>query len=48
MKKLFESLLYFSVFEPTRKESEERYLLVTNKSILNKAQHEGQFTAIFV
>ena len=41
VKKLFESLLYFSGFEPTRKESEGMYLLVTNKSVLNKAQNEA-------
>ena len=40
-KKLFESSLYFSGFEPTRKESEGMYLLVTNKSVLNKAQNEA-------
>ena len=36
VKKLFESSLYFSGFEPTRKESEGMYLLVTNNSVLNK------------
>ena len=41
VKKLFESSLYFSGFEPTRKESEGMYLLVTNKSVLNKTQNEG-------
>ena len=38
---MFESSLYFSGFEPTRKESEGMYLLVTNKSVLNKAQNEA-------
>ena len=38
VKKLFESSLYFSEFEPTRKEAEGMYLLITNKSVLNKAQ----------
>ena len=37
VKKLFDSSLYISGFEPTRKESERMYLLVTNKSVLNKA-----------
>ena len=41
MKKLFEYLLYFSGFELTRKESEGMYSLVTNKSVLNKAQNEA-------
>ena len=41
VKKLFESSLNFSGFEPTRKESEGIYLLVTNKSVLNKAQNEA-------
>ena len=41
IKKLFESSLYFSGFEPTIKESEGMYLLVTNKSVLNKAQNEA-------
>ena len=40
IKKLFESSLYFSGLEPTRKESTGMYLLVTNKSVLNKAQNE--------
>ena len=40
VKKLFESSLYFSGFEPTRKASKGIYLLVTNKSVLNKAQNE--------
>ena len=38
---MFESSLYFLGFEPTRKESEGMSLLVTNKSVLNKAQNEG-------
>ena len=37
VKKLFESSLYFSGFEQTRKEAEGIYLLITNKSVLNKA-----------
>ena len=41
MKKLFESSLYFSGLGPTRKESEGMFLLVMNKSILNKAQNEA-------
>ena len=41
VKKFFESSLYFSGFEPTKKESEGMYLLVTNKSVLNKAQNEA-------
>ena len=41
VKKLFESSLYFSGFEPTRKVSEGMYLLVTNISVLNKAQNEA-------
>ena len=41
VKKLFESSLYFSGFEPTRKEAEGMYLLITNKSVLNKAQNEA-------
>ena len=41
VKKLFKSSLYFSGFDPTRKESEGVYLLVTNKSVLNKAQNEA-------
>ena len=32
IKKLFESSLYFSDFEATRKASEGMYLLITNKS----------------
>ena len=36
VKKLFESSLYFSGFEPTRKASEGMYPLVTNKSVINK------------
>ena len=40
VKKVFESSLYFSGFEPTRKASEGMYLLVTNKSVINKAQNE--------
>ena len=38
--KLFESSLYFSGFEPTKKASEGMYLLVTNKSVFNKAQNK--------
>ena len=38
VKKLFKSSLYFSGFEPTRKESEGKYLLVTNKSVLNEVE----------
>ena len=41
VKKLFESSLYFSGIEPTRKEYKGIYLLVTNKSVLNKAQNEA-------
>ena len=41
VKKLFESSVYFSRFEPTRTESEGMYLLVTNKSALNKAQNKA-------
>ena len=41
IKKLFESSLYFSGFEPTRKVAEGMYLLVTNKSVMNKAQNEA-------
>ena len=41
VKKLVDSSLYISGFEPTRKESERMYLLVTNKSVLNKAQNEA-------
>ena len=41
IKKLFKSSLYFSGFEPTRKESEEMHLLVTNTSVLNKAQNKA-------
>ena len=41
VKKLFESSLYFSGFEPTRKIAEGMYLLVTNKSVINKAQNEA-------
>ena len=41
VKKIFGSSLYFSGFEPTRKEAEEMYLLITNKSVLNKAQNEA-------
>ena len=40
VKKLFESSSYFSGFEPTRNKSEGTYLLVTNKSVLNKTQNE--------
>ena len=40
VKKLFESSLYFSGLEPTRKKTEEIYLLITNKSAINKAQNE--------
>ena len=41
VKKLFESSLYFSGFESTRKASEGIYLLVTNKSVINKAHNEA-------
>ena len=41
VKELFESSLYFSGFEPTRKEAEGMYLLITNKSVVNKAQNEA-------
>ena len=41
IKQLFESLLYFSVFELTRKASEDMYLLIINKGIINKAQDEA-------
>ena len=41
VKKLFESSLYFSGFEPTRKEAEGMYLLITNKSVLHKTQNEA-------
>ena len=34
-------MLYFSGFEPTRKAAEGMYLLVTNKSVINKAQNES-------
>ena len=37
LKKLFETSLYFSGFEATRKASEGMYLLITNKSVLTKA-----------
>ena len=40
VKKVLESSLYFSGSEPTRKEAEGMYLLVTNKRVLNKAQNE--------
>ena len=40
-KKLFESSLYFSCFEATRKASEGMYLLITNKSVINEAQKEA-------
>ena len=38
IKKLFESSLYFLGFEATREASEGMYLLITNKSVINKAQ----------
>ena len=41
IKKLFESSLYFSSFEATRNNSERIYLLITNKSIITKAQKEA-------
>ena len=37
IRKLFESSLYFSGFEATRKASEGMYLLITNKSVIDKA-----------
>ena len=37
---MFTFSLYFSGFEATRKASEGMYLLVTNKSVINKAQRE--------
>ena len=48
VKKLFGSSLYFSGFEPTRKESAGMYLLITNKSVLNKAQNEADNLLQFV
>ena len=48
VKKLFKSSLYFSGFEPIRKEAEGIYLLITNKNFLNKAQNEaGNLLQIF-
>ena len=41
IKKLFESSLYFSGFEASRKESEGMYLFITNRSVINKAQKEA-------
>ena len=41
VKKLFESSLYLSRFEPTRKTSEGIYLLITNTSVINKGQNEA-------
>ena len=41
IKKLFESSLYFLGFEITRKTSERMYLLITNKSVITKAQKEA-------
>ena len=41
VKELFESLPYFSGCEPIRKESEGMYLLITNKSVIDKAQKEA-------
>ena len=41
IKKLFESSFYFSCFEATRKASEGMYLLITNKSVINKARKEA-------
>ena len=40
IKKRFESSLYFSGFEATRKTSEVMYLLIINKSVITKAQKE--------
>ena len=40
IKKLFNTSLYFSGFEATRKASEGMYLLITNKSVINKSQKE--------
>ena len=40
IKKLFESSLYSSGFEATRKASESMYLLITIKSVPTKAQKE--------
>ena len=39
--KSFESSLYFSGLETTRKASKGMYLLNTNKSLINKAQKEA-------
>ena len=47
VKELFESLLHFSGYEPIRKESEGIYLLITNKSVINKAQKEADNLVIF-
>ena len=41
VKKLFESSLYFSEFDPTRKAFEGMYLLITNKGVINKVQNEA-------
>ena len=41
IKKIFESSLYFSGFEATRKNSERMYLFITNKSVITKAQKEA-------
>ena len=41
IKQLFESSLYFSGFEATRKTSEGMYLLIINKSVITKAQKEA-------
>ena len=41
IKKLFETSLYFSGFEATRKASEGMYLLITNKNVITKAQKEA-------
>ena len=37
---MLKSSLFFSEFKPTRKEAEGMYLLVTNNSVLNKAQNK--------
>ena len=40
VKKLFRLSLKFSGFEATIKASEDMYLLITNKSVINKAQKQ--------
>ena len=40
VKELFESSLYLSELEPTKKLSEGMYLLITNKGVINKARNE--------